>query len=204
MAARGTLILSFALLAACATPASTSSTLAPQTLELPAPSPSLVPAAGAGSARPLARFDDWTTVAPPGGGFTARMPAAPEEDTLAHDPISTHVYEVEAADGAIVYTVARTDYPEDDDAPDPEHMLDSARDAMVFTSGATLSFERHITIGAVPGRELRLDDPRHTVRARLFADKRHVFEVSVSVRASEPWPESEAAFFFDAFRLSER
>ena len=196
------LALGFALALAlgCGRPAEPAASALMSAPLMPAAGPPPAPAASV-DARGVTTIP-WSDFSSAKGGFVISMPGTPTEDTLARDGVESHVFEVEAAEGAITFTVTYTDYDAEMPATqNVETLLDLQSHMVLAGSGGTLVFERHTRRGDLMGRELRVRDAVRTTEIRLFARRTRVFEASVSARQGEAWPEVDTNQFFDSFRI---
>lgn len=141
--------------------------------------------------------------APPGGGFTARMPNDTEKSTQTINgaPSTTFIYAEKQ--GALV--VSYVDIPNGQDESDEQlnARFDSARDAVVAEQKVEIESEASIMIGKHAGREVVFTLPQGQGRAILRMTFVKARFYNVSVLGTDAWCNSpEAKIFLDSFTLT--
>jgi MYXO-CTERM domain-containing protein len=155
-------------------------------------------ASALGSARADAT---WKRFESADGRFRADFPGSPE---ATHEPVDVpnlgrlvmHQFTVEVT-AELVYGVMYDDLPSE--PPNPQAVLDGARDGMLRQTAATLISETSIAIDGYPGREVRSRlRGGFEARARIYVVKaRQYMLLVVDTRK----PAAQPTRFFDSFKL---
>ena len=121
--------------------------------------------------------EDWVTLSPKDGGFTAQFPAQPQE--RANRTGTTWML----AQKDRVYNIARNPAPGGEN-PSPREIntaLNEVRDNIIKRVEAKLLSERTLEHHRIPAREFLFALPQEKghLRLRCFVVKGHVYEVKV-------------------------
>src|SRR5262249_1086897 len=121
---------------------------------------------------------EWVKVSPIGAGFTAMMPAKPEEEIKPGSDLTLHQFSAQTPNA--IYMVAYGDY-----APtlrlDVAVELTSNRDSFVKGIHATLTNTRNITLNGHQGIEFTAETDQASFKSRvyIFGNRMHQLVVAV-------------------------
>ena len=146
----------------------------------------------------------WREFQIPAGRFKVLMPGTPK---TTRQTIKTEIGNVAAtrytvSDAAdVTYDVLLNDYPKAGVAKaNPQKLLDSVRDGLVFQSKGKLAGDARIMVSGFPARDLVILAPENMhYRARLVWVETRLYQVMV-VTPGKPRP--DASIFFDSFQLT--
>jgi hypothetical protein len=152
--------------------------------------------------------DTWIEFSSPEGGFTARFPAAPKQETLQQQdavlgPIPKHKFT--AADDHMTFMAVVSDYPAEFTARKTlaERLDLTVRAATESVSGSLLE-EKHIQHQGYPARRLRLKPSgaggSQELSVRVFWVDRREYQLAV-VYHTRHAGSATISRFFDTFRL---
>jgi hypothetical protein len=82
-----------------------------------------------------------------------------------------------------------------------EQLLELARTDIISSSHAQLQSEEPITLGSIPGKELRLAPSEGAIKARVYATKNMAYEVAV-LSSMARMSSADVEKFFDSFKLT--
>lgn len=137
------------------------------------------------------------------GTFKVMFPGIPIEtrNTIRTEMGNVASTRFTMVDGSsVTYDVMYNDYPKGGIAKvNPQHLLDAARDGLVYQTKGRLVAEKRITLGAVPGRDqeiLGADGTRYWARLVLAGNR--LYQLMAIAR---PPAQADAQTFFDSFQL---
>lgn len=137
------------------------------------------------------------TLADAAGGFSVRLPAAPEAETdtvpTDHGPMQamTWSYTAETA----VYMVTYNEFP-----PDvlvhgtPEQQLAGARDGSLASTGGELVSESQLELSGHPGLEMAVRVNGGAYRARLFLAGPRLYQILIAAEEDGVFSDVATAF----------
>lgn len=116
-----------------------------------------------------ANVQQWVTVTPPEGRFSALMPTKPEESKETKDsplgPYTAHLFVSKSNE--VVYIVGWVDYVPDIKL-DVQGEINANRDNFLKGVGATSTSEKKITIGSHPGIEFVAESEGHIFKSVIY------------------------------------
>ena len=150
---------------------------------------------------------DWKEVAPPELGFRALMPGPPRlqrntQQTPAGN-VEVHKFTAEPKGKKELYMIVATRMPEviGDRLGGTEKLLELARKDLLSASQGQLRSERRIVLDGSPGLEMEVLPPKGAmIKARIYATKNQVYQVSVHVPVIRG-PSNDVQKFLDSFNL---
>lgn len=146
----------------------------------------------------------WRTFNVDDGGFSLAFPGDPklQETTVDTEagPIVARMYILEVSE-TLAYMCGFNDYPPGVLDPDPESVLDGARNGAVQNVGGRLKQEKKITVDGHPGRELVIETPGGMVTyGRAYLVNGRLIQALV-VMKSDAVDMRNVRAFLDSFRL---
>jgi hypothetical protein len=146
----------------------------------------------------------WREFGIPAGRFKVLMPGAPKtsRQTIKTDIGNVAATRYTVTDAAnVTYDVLLNDYPKSGIAKaNPQKLLDSVRDGLVYQTKGRLIAENSITLANFPGRDQEIigGDGTH-YRIRLVWSDNRLYQI-MAVTPGKPRP--DANVFFDSFRIT--
>ena len=151
---------------------------------------------------------EWKEVAAAGTGFQALMPGTPRLEQKTEE---TPVGKVELHKFAVVpkgkknelFMVVSIRYPEEvsDQLGGAEKLLEIGRQDLLAACQGQLRSEKRIVLSGYPGMELEMLPAKGAIiKARVYATKNQIFEVSVGVPMMR-LTSKDVRKFFDSFKL---
>ncbi|HET9404137.1 MAG TPA: hypothetical protein VFO57_06120 [Burkholderiales bacterium] len=159
--------------------------------------------AAAGTVSQAGAPPGWKEVAIPAGRFKVLMPGAPKtsRQTIRTDIGNVAATRYTVTDNAnVTYDVLFNEYPAAGVAKvNPQKLLDSARDGLLYQTKGKMVSEKHITLSGFPGREQIIMSGEGThYRVRLAWAGNRLYQV-MAVSPGKPRPDAE--LFFDSFQI---
>jgi hypothetical protein len=146
----------------------------------------------------------WREFAIPAGKFSVLMPGTPKTTrqkirTEIGDVAATRYTTIDAAN--VTYDVLLNDYPKAGVArANPQKLLDSVRDGLVYQTKGRLVSEKRITLANLPGRDEEIAGANGIhYRVRLVWAGTRLYQI-MTVTPGKPRP--DANIFFDSFKLT--
>jgi hypothetical protein len=148
--------------------------------------------------------DAWIKYTSKEGRYSVMLPAQPSLDsqqaTSAGGEKFTQ-YKATVNTGNVVYMVAHFDSP-----PSTVFAFDTARDRMMEGVKATLLSDRSLSLGGVPGREVRLlmkiSGDEYLMIARFYDLSGRVYLIQlITPKSDEAAVAEKAARYFDSFQV---
>jgi hypothetical protein len=151
---------------------------------------------------------EWQAVAPAGLGFQALMPGTPRQDQQNQEtPAGTlelHKFRAEPKGKKELFMVVVIRFPPGmtDQLGGAEWLLELGRQDVLTACQGRLQSERRIALNGCPGLELEVLPAKGAiVKARIYAAKNQVYQVSVHVPKVR-FTSDDVQMFFDSFQLS--
>jgi hypothetical protein len=151
---------------------------------------------------------EWKEVAPSDIGFRALMPGTPRlEQNTQETPagkVELHKFAVKPTGKKELFMIVSTRFPEavSRRLGGPEQLLELGRKDLLFASQGELKSERRVVLSGYPGLELEVLPPKGAIiKARIYATKNQIYQVSVGVPKIR-LTSRDVQKFFDSFRLS--
>lgn len=148
----------------------------------------------------------WKEFRSEAGAFSAQFPGTPKETTTDLDTavgaIKLHSYTLEK--GGIAYSVQYNDYPESVTQAGADVLLGGAIEGMTEDSDYTLLDQSNITLGEVPGREVKLSKSPENfiVRNRVYLAGARLYQVMVVVpKNKETASAKDVEQFLGSFKI---
>ena len=140
----------------------------------------------------------WVRLTPENGGFTAMMPAKPEEQISNKEKVVIHSYIAKL--DRCVYLAAYSDY-ESGLKIDPQTELEADRDNFNKVLEAKLLTTRNITFDGRQGIEFTSETPAANIKSKVFIRGNRVFQQAVLI-----WKDVDQTkaveTFFDSFAFT--
>jgi hypothetical protein len=152
-------------------------------------------------AEAFAQTPPWTKFSSPEGRFSVLMPAAPLREEQSKDArgnkVVMHFFTAGSQQG--IFIVAYADYK----MGGVKQELDANRDSFLRGMKATLVSESDIKLQENPGREIRAERDRLSIRSRIYLVGTRYYQVVAITPATLPG-NLEADKFLASFELSKR
>jgi hypothetical protein len=151
---------------------------------------------------------EWKEVAPPGIGFQALMPGTHRlEQRTQETPagkVELHKFTVEPKGKKELFMIVSVRFPNDvsRELGGTANLLELGRKDVLSASQGQLKSEKQIVLSGWPGLELEVLPPKGAIiKARIYATKNQIYQVSVHVPKIRLTSE-DVQKFFDSFKLS--
>lgn len=145
----------------------------------------------------------WRELESKPGRFKALLPSEPKtsRQNIKTDIGNVIAVRFTASDAAnVTYDILFNDYPKDGVIKaNPQKLLDSARDGLLYQTKGKLLEEKRIMLGKLPGRDQQIagGDGTH-YRVRLIWAENRLYQI-MAVSPGQPRPDAQV--FFDGFQL---